>query len=109
MFMIQAGRQNSLSARTPVSPYIPISGESLVFAQGADVRARDALIVTIVPFADILSDLHAGLAVESCRLGLYTPLFPRQRILDSEVEELEGPLGSLSRRYVSVLWVGDLD
>lgn len=58
--------------------------------------------MAVVPLADVLGDLDAGAAVETGRLGLDAPLLPRQRVVDAEVEKLEGPLRSLAGRYVAV-------
>ena len=109
LFTIKVEKQHLLSTGTAISPYIPIAGESLGLAQGANLRTCNALVVAVVPFTDILGDLNAGLAVEPCRTGLFTPLIPGQRVFNSEVEELEGSLCSLSWGYVSVSRVGGSD
>lgn len=56
-----------------------------------------------VPLPDVLSNLHSGSAI-ICHYLLWavTVLFPRQRVLDAQVEQLEGALGSLPGGDISV-------
>lgn len=92
---------NSLSKSAPVPPYIPSLHQTLLFANGADLWARYALIIAVVPLADILGNLDAGFAVEACFRKLLAVDFPRQGIRNVEIEQFKGPLCSLSRRDVS--------
>lgn len=73
----ERGRGNSLAARTSIAPDIPGAWNPLLSADLADLGARDALVVAVVPFADVFGDLDRGLADEAgaCVIAV---CFPRQ-------------------------------
>lgn len=95
---------NLLAAYAPVPPDIPVPAEALFLAQVADLGARDALVVAVVPLADGLGHLDAGTAVVGDGLvrRLRAVLVPRQWVLDAQVQQLEGALSTLARRDVAV-------
>lgn len=87
-----------LSTGAPVPPDVPGLAETLLLADAADLGARDALVVAVVPLADVLGDLDvsaAGLRVRG-RVHLAVGL-PWQGTIEAEVQELKGALGTLAR------------
>lgn len=61
--------------------------QSLLLSQFPDVRRRDALVVAVVPFPNVLGDLDIGLALLTLTERL-TVSFPWQLILGDKVEQL---------------------
>lgn len=59
------GFSNLLSAGAAILPDVPGALVALFGPQLANVRAGDALIVAVVPFADVLGDLDLGTALET--------------------------------------------
>lgn len=92
----------ALSPRATVFPYIPVSLDSLLLAQAADLGRCDAFIVAVVPLANVFGDFDAGIA---CLAFLrYRPVpLPRKRVGDTQVQQLKGALCSLARRDVTVV------
>lgn len=84
----------ALSAGAAVAPNVPVGVEALLGAAAADLGARDALVVAVVPLADVVGDLDAGAADEGARV-LRAVGRPGEGVLDAEVEELKGALGAL--------------
>lgn len=91
---------DALSAWAPVLPDVPILAEALLLADTADFGARDALIVAVVPLADVLGDLYASTAADGAPIPLAVSL-PRKRLRQIEVQELESALSTLARRDVT--------
>jgi hypothetical protein len=67
----------------------------LLFPEFPDLGRGNSLIVAIVPFADVLGDFDPGLARQAFT-GLLAMGFPGQLILEFQVEQLQGALGSPS-------------
>lgn len=51
-----------LASRAAIPPDVPMFIQTLLLPQLADLGARDALVVAIIPFADVFSDLDARIA-----------------------------------------------
>ena len=98
-----SGEGNVLAAGTAVPPDVPVWGEALVEAAAADVRAGDALVVAVVPLADVLGDLDPGGAAEAGVGGDVAVALPGERVVQAEVEELEGVLGAPAGGDVAVV------
>ena len=96
--------KNALSAGTTVPPDIPSGIKTLLLPHLPDVGRRDAFVLAIVPLPDILGDLHTGLARETFIIGLAVGC-PGQRLLETEIEQLKGPLGSLAGRHVAAYYL----
>lgn len=101
-----AGNFHSLAAGTAVFPNVPLRSQALLLAQLPDFGARNALVLTVIPLANVVGDLDAGFAVPGGGgAGSVAMLGPGQRVLDTEVQQLEGALGALARRDVAVMSV----
>jgi hypothetical protein len=73
---------DSLPTRTPILPDIPHALEPFLGAHAADIRARDALIVAVVPFADVLGNLDTGVALGPVTFS-FTVGAPRVAVFDA--------------------------
>jgi hypothetical protein len=93
---------HSLATGAAIPPDIPVFAESLLLALAPDLRARDAFIVAVVPFADVLGDLDAGTAGMAASLLAGAMGLPRQGLLEAKVQELKGALGALAGGDVAV-------
>jgi hypothetical protein len=93
---------HSLATRAAIPPDIPILAEPLLLALASDLRTRDALVVTVVPLADVFSNLDAGTAGVAASLLAGAVGLPRQGFLEAEVQELKGALGALAGGDVAV-------
>lgn len=68
----------------------------------ANLGARDALVVAIVPLLDVVGDLDAGGALDA-RARVVAVGLPRQdAVWQAEVEQLKRALGTLAGRYIAV-------
>ena len=88
-----------LAKGAAISPDVPVALVALLGAELADLGALEALVLAIVPLADVLADLDLGPAVsdEMARRGLLAVGFPGElRGGDAEIEELKGALGTLT-------------
>jgi len=95
--MARRRRQNLLPARTPVPPDIPRPRQALPLPDLPDLGRRDALVVAVVPLADVLGDLDAGRArgvVRRVVVGGAVPVPGEGFVLLADSEELEGALGA---------------
>ena len=94
-----------LSSRTPVPPDVPRARHAGPPPHLPDVGRRDALVVAVVPLADVVRDLHVGRArrvVLADALGGAVPV-PRQGLaVLADAEELKGALGALPGGDVAV-------
>jgi hypothetical protein len=92
-----------LSARTPITPDIPVRVQPLAPPDLPDLGRRDALVLAVVPLADVFRDLNVGRA----RGVVYVVVVwavsaPGQRlVLLADAEELEGALCALTWGYVA--------
>lgn len=96
---------NSLSAGTAIPPDVPVLIQPLVPPQGPDLGARDALVVAIVPLADVLGDLDAraaGLGAVAVRGGAVS--LPG-KVSEAQVQQLEGALRTGAGGDESVMYV----
>jgi hypothetical protein len=96
---------HSLAPWAAVAPDIPDALVALLLSTPANLWARDALIIAVVPLADVLIDLDmrwaVGYVVSGRRAGAV--LLPGKGIVvDAEVEKLKGTLGTLAGGDVSV-------
>lgn len=85
-----------LPAGAAVPPDVPALAQALILPQLADLGARDALIVAIVPLADVLGDFYARVAGQAGCVARGAMGVPGE-VPEAEVEQLESPLGSLPR------------
>jgi hypothetical protein len=92
---------NLLSSGAAISPDIPGRIKPLLLPQPSDIGRRDALVIAIIPFPDVFGDLNLSLAFQTV-LCTGAMGIPGQLLLQSEVEQLKGPLGSLARRNITV-------
>jgi len=84
---------HSLSARTAISPDIPLM-LSVLLPLFFDGLGRDALIVTVVPFANVLGHLHISLR-RAAILGVFWRSFLAwYGLFEAEIEQLESTLGT---------------
>jgi hypothetical protein len=93
---------NALPTWTAVSPDVPTGCESLRLPSGADFGRGYALVVAVVPFADVLGDLDLSVAGQAGDI-LGPVSDPRQRLVQAEVEQFKSALGSLSRGDISTM------
>ena len=78
-------RGNALPARAAISPDVPAGCESFLLPSRADFGRGYALVVAVVPFADVLGDLD--LSVTGQAGGILDPVgSPRQRLAQTEIE-----------------------
>jgi hypothetical protein len=89
----------ALAAGAAILPDVPGAGDALVGPELADVGAGDALVVAVVPLADVLGDLDGGAAAQP-GAGLVAVGLPGQ-VADAEVEQLKGALRALARGDVA--------
>lgn len=99
--MLQKQYKDLLSTRTSIPPDIPPPLYALLLTDLPDLWAGDALVLTIVPLADVLGDLDLGRVAVTSILLQVAMRFPWERVLEAKVEQLKGALGALTRRYVS--------
>jgi hypothetical protein len=95
-----------LSPRTSVPPNVPVRVQPLARAQLADLGRRDALVLAVVPLADVLGDLNlrgAGQAVAFARGGDYAVRSPGQPVVEGEVQQFQRPLGAAAGGDVAFL------
>lgn len=90
-----------LAPGTSIPPDIPVGIQTLLLAELFDLRRRNALVVAIVPLADVLGDLDTGFAGQAV-IARLTMRSPGKRVLVLQVEELQGALGTPSWRDVAV-------
>lgn len=65
-----------LSTRTAFLPDIPRSlrsTDSLLLSQLTDLRTGDALVVSVVPFSDVLGDLDRGVGTNMAGIPFFLP------------------------------------
>jgi hypothetical protein len=88
---------HSLPPRTAIPPDIPagVRVQALLLAQGADGGRGHALVVAVVPLADVVGDLDLGAAGRVFAVGLAVG-WPGELVWVGDVEELEGSLGALA-------------
>jgi hypothetical protein len=95
---------DSLSPGTPIPPDIPRPLDPVAPPVLPDLRRRDALVVAVVPLADVLRDLDVGRArrvvVAVVRAAVPGP--GQGLVLLADAEELKGPLGALAGGYVTL-------
>jgi len=91
---------NSLPTRTPIFPNIPSGRQPLLGPQPPDLRTCNALVVPVVPFADVLGDVNVG-AARQAGWGVAV-LLPGEMARKAEVEQLKGTLGTFTRGDVAV-------
>lgn len=93
--------KHSLSAWTPILPDIPrlLATFSALLA---DLSAGQALVVAVVPLADGVRHLDAGVGTDEV-LGriIFFVLLPRHALRAAERQQLEGALGALAGRDVT--------
>lgn len=85
---------NVLSARTSIAPDIPLALPTF-FPPLADLLARHALVVAVIPLPHALRDFHTGLAFHFALplfLTLLSTTIPRQSTLTAQIEQLERAL-----------------
>jgi hypothetical protein len=103
--------EHLLPPRTPIPPDIPprtpIYIQPLLPAQRADGRRREALVVAVVPLADVVGDLDLGVARRVRAVGLAVR-GPGELGQVGDVEELEGSLGALAGGDVAVWGVSNV-
>ena len=87
-----------LAPRAALRPDIP-RPQPLLFSPLADLRRCDALVLAVVPLADVGRDGDLGIGARGGGLRMLD--LPRVGVLAAEVEELEGPLGAFPRRDIS--------
>lgn len=90
----------SLATRAAITPDVPVLGQALLLADATDLGGRDALVVAVVPLANVLGDLDTGVALGSVALYL-AMLLPGELVGEAEVQELKCALGTLARRNVA--------
>ena len=105
-----------LAAGAAVPPDVPLPlAQALLPPHPADLGARDALVVAVVPLADVLRHLDARVAGGAGPAGCRGPVGLPGQGLDAQVEQLKGALGTLARGDVAVVCVstcilnGDVD
>ena len=74
--------------------------ETLLLPKLLDLRARDALVLAVVPFSDVLGDLDLRSADVITRLLLAVRL-PRQSEVVADAQKLKSPLSPPSRRNIA--------
>ena len=87
-----------LAARTTICPDIP-RPEPLFFAPFPDLFRRDALVLAVVPLADVRRDGDFCIGADGG--GLLVRDLPGVGVVAAEVKELEGLLGAGARGDVS--------
>jgi hypothetical protein len=90
----------TLAPGTAIFPNIP-GPEPVLGALLPDLRRRDALVVAVVPLADVGRDGDFGVGTHG--RGLRVRDLPRVRVVAAEVEELERLLGARAGRDESVV------
>lgn len=93
--MVQVRRGNSLATGTAIPPDIPGAFKPLFGPLLANLGARDALVVAVVPFADVLGDLYLGATFEPVT-GCVPVGLPGECARNAQVQELKSPLGALA-------------
>jgi hypothetical protein len=88
-----------LAARTTICPDIP-RPEPLLFAPFPDLLRRDALVLAVVPLADVRCDGDFCIGADGG--GLLVRDLPGVGVVAAEVKELEGLLGTGARGDVSL-------
>jgi hypothetical protein len=73
----------------------------LFCADAADLGTGDAFVVTIVPLSNVFGDLNVSVTGEAVCWSVAMAA-PRQGTGVLQIEQLEGALGTLARRDVSV-------
>lgn len=91
-----------LAARAAIAPNVAVLRKTLLLADAADFRRCDALVVAVVPFANVFGDLDAGVAVRAVALDL-SVFLPGEIVLDAEVQQFKSPLGTFARGDVADL------
>ena len=96
----RGGRGHLLATGAAVFPNIPMFREALLLPKRPDLRARDALVLAVVPFSDVLGDL------DLCSTDVFTRLLlavrlPREREAAAYAQKLESPLSPLSRGNIA--------
>lgn len=94
-------KMDLLSARTSITPYIPRS-QACLFPNLLDLRACNALIISIVPFPDILCYLNIGFS-PNILVAVWPFVLPGEFNSAAKVEKLEGFLSAFSGRNVTIL------
>ncbi len=96
---------DSLSSRTPIPPDIPSPHQAVPPPDVPDLGRRDALVVTVVPLADVLRDLDVGRArgVGYIVVSDAVPVPGQRLVLLPDAEELEGALCALPRGDVAAI------
>jgi hypothetical protein len=96
---------DSLSTRTAVPPDIPSPHQAVPPPDVPDLGRRDALVVAVVPLADVLRDLDLGSArvVGQVIVCDTVPVPGQWLVLLPDAEELEGALGALPGGDVAVI------
>jgi len=102
------------TARTPICPDIPWS-LALFLADLPDFFARYALVVAVVPLADLIRDRDLGIRVPRdtrtrarvCLRGR-RGIMPGEWIGAAQVQELEGPLCAVHGRNVAGHYISSL-
>lgn len=98
---------NLLATRASVPPNVPALTQPLLLSTAADLGTRHALVVTVVPLSDTVSDLNSGVTGGASLFVLFPVGLPRKRLVQAEVEKLEGSLGALARRDITFdEWLG---
>lgn len=100
MWVIGIG--HSLAAGTSVPPDIPGALDARIGSDSADLGGRDSLVLAVIPFPHILRHLDPGAALLATRLTRAVRS-PRQVPRNTQIHQLECPLGTFSRRHVSAM------
>lgn len=99
--VVRDQEQILLSTWAPIAPNIPRLLSTLCPLL-SNLLTRQSLVVSIVPLANRLCNLHAGLCPNRL-LGLGLPLLrPREPLPASNIEKLECSLGARARGDVSI-------
>ena len=86
--------------RAPIPPYIPHllpRFRSLLF----DLRARQAFVVSVVPFLDVVCDLDFGFCAYVAGWLVGGGVLPGEFVAAADVEEFEGAAGAGAGGYVA--------
>lgn len=98
MFEVQG--ENALSIRTTILPDIKFPVTVILHPLLPNLGARQAFIVTVVPFPNVLRHLDGGIGPE-LTLIILALLLPGQAILATQVQELQRSLCAVAWRDIT--------
>ena len=94
-------REDSLPARTSVTPDIPAAIPGGLLPVIPDLSGGQAFVISVVPFANIVSDLYAGLGPHLF-ISVLASVLPGKSVPTSQSEKLKRSLSTFPWRDIAV-------